>query len=95
MAGYISEEKLNQWLDYCISKKDNNVLDFTVNFFDEGYSLVNQILKIKNLIISNKKLEDKKKCDIIIKLMEIDQNLIKGCDEYIQFLNLGYYITNR
>lgn len=94
LAGYISLDKLINWLSDCINKKDILVFEFTREFFNEGYSLVNQMVNIKNLIISNKKLTDEEKCMIIIKLMEIDQNLIKGCDEYIQFLKLGYYITN-
>lgn len=94
LAGYISFDRLRNWLSDCINKKDVLVFEFTQGFFNEGYSLVNQMVNIKNLIISNKKLTDEGKCMIIIKLMEIDQNLIKGCDEYIQFLKLGYYITN-
>ena len=94
LAGYISLDSLINWLSNCINKKDILVFEFTQEFFNEGYSLVNQMVNIKNLIISNKKLTDEEKCMIIIKLMEIDQNLIKGCDEYIQFLKLGYYITN-
>jgi len=94
LAGYISLDRLINWLSDCINKKDVLVFEFTQEFFNEGYSLVNQMVNIKNLIISNKKLTDEEKCMIIIKLMEIDQNLIKGCDEYIQFLKLGYYITN-
>ena len=33
-----------------------------------------------------------KKAKIISKLVEVDQNLILGCDEYIQFMLLAYYI---
>lgn len=94
LAGYISLDKLIKWLSDCINKKEESVFKFTQTFFNEGYSLVNQMVTIKNLIISNKELNDEEKCMLIIKLMEIDQNLIKGCDEYIQFLKLGYYITN-
>lgn len=94
LAGYISIDRLNDWLHNCINKKESLVFEFTQEFFCEGYSLVNQIVNIKNLIITNKKLSDEQKCMIIIKLMEIDQNLIKGCDEYIQLLKLGYYISN-
>tara|TARA_B110000879_G_C11168096_1_gene512279 strand:- start:1047 stop:2006 length:960 start_codon:yes stop_codon:yes gene_type:complete len=94
LAGYINITKLENWLQKCINKEDKIIFEFTNKFFNDGYSLVNQIINIKNLIITNKELNDKKKCIIIIKLMEIDQNLIKGCDEYIQFLKLGYYIAN-
>lgn len=94
LAGYIDNDKLKEWLKNCIKLNDIIVIKFTEKFFNDGYSLVNQIINIKNLILSNRSLSDKNKSEIIIKLMEIDQNLIKGCDEYIQFLHLGYYITN-
>ena len=94
LAGFISYNRLQKWINYCILKKDKKIKKNINIFFNEGYSLVNQIIILKNLIISNNILDDNKKCNIIIKLMEIDQNLIKGCDEYIQFLNFGYYIAN-
>jgi hypothetical protein len=37
-------------------------------------------------------LESSKKANILCKIVEIDQNLIKGCDEYIQFMKLVYHI---
>ena len=94
LAGFISLDRLENWLNNCINKKEADVFEFTQTFFDEGYSLVNQIINIKNMILKSKLISDENKCMIIIKLMDIDQNLIKGCDEYIQFLKLGYYISN-
>lgn len=94
LAGFISLDRLENWLNNCINKKESDVFEFTQTFFDEGYSLVNQIINIKNMILKSKLISDENKCMIIIKLMDIDQNLIKGCDEYIQFLKLGYYISN-
>lgn len=58
-----------------------------------GYSLVNQIILFHDYII-NSNLSNDKKSKIIIKLSDIDQNLIKGCDEFIQFIRLAYYIVN-
>lgn len=94
IAGYIPEYKLIEWIDLCIMKDDINIINKTIELFNEGYSLVNQIKILKDLLINHKKINDKNKINIIIKLMEIDQNLLKGCDEYIQFINLGFYISN-
>ncbi len=94
LAGYIETKRLKNWLNYCLEKNDIEIINFTEMFFNEGYSLVNQIIRIKNLIISTKKISDQIKCEIIIKLMDIDQNLIKGCDEYIQFMHLGFHIAH-
>ena len=69
-----------------------NFFDRTINnLFLEGYSMVNQIIQFHNYII-NSKLNSDKKSDIVCKIAEVDQNLIKGCDEYIQFMKLVYHI---
>tara|TARA_B100000768_G_C11282305_1_gene379368 strand:+ start:841 stop:1827 length:987 start_codon:yes stop_codon:yes gene_type:complete len=96
IAGFINIDILKEWLDDCINctTNDNIIIEKIDMFFNNGYSMVNQMTNIKNLVLQSKNLSDYLKGEIIIKLMEIDQNLIKGCDEYIQFLNLGYYIAN-
>jgi hypothetical protein len=38
-------------------------------------------------------LDDSQKSLIINKITDVDQSLIKGCDEYIQFMRLVYYIV--
>lgn len=92
ISGIIPKKKLKEFLTIC-KNNDNKKLDEIINeFFINGYSLVNQILPIHDLIIKDKDFKSHIKSQIIIKLAEIDQYLIKGCDEYIQFLKLGYYI---
>ena len=63
-----------------------------MKFFNEGYSLVNQIQTLHNRIISSKNYNGSQKSKILNKLVEIDQNLIKGCDEYIQFMRFAYFL---
>jgi replication factor C subunit 2/4 len=58
-----------------------------------GYSLVNQILLFHDFIIDSK-LSSECKSNIILKIADVDQNLIKGCDEYIQFIRLVYHIIS-
>mgnify|MGYP005647365601 FL=1 len=63
-----------------------------MKFFNEGYSLVNQIQTLHNRIISSQNYNSSHKSKILSKLVEIDQNLIKGCDEYIQFMRFAYFL---
>jgi replication factor C subunit 2/4 len=79
-------ENINNKNFYAINKNIENII---LN----GYSLVNQIILFHDYII-NANLTNEQKSQIIIKLTDIDQNLIKGCDEFIQFIRLVYYIIN-
>jgi replication factor C subunit 2/4 len=91
MSGIIPNNKFNELID-SIFKKDIKNVDFLINnIFLEGYSLVNQINIFHNFII-NLELQSDKKANILCKLAEIDQNLIKGCDEYIQLMKFAYHI---
>ena len=53
--------------------------------------MVNQVIAFHNYIIESG-LTSEQKSNILCKLADIDQNLIKGCDEYIQFMKLAYHI---
>ena len=59
----------------------------------DGYSLVNQIILFHDYIVASD-LNNEQKSKIILKIADVDQNLIKVCDEYIQFIRLVYYIVN-
>lgn len=75
-----------------IYSKDMNRVDIIVNeIYLSGYSIVNQLLSIHNRILESK-LPSQKKATIICEIANIDQNIIKGCDEYIQFMKLVYSI---
>ena len=91
MSGIISNNKFNQLIQ-TILRKDYKTTDILINsLFLEGYSLVNQIILFHNYII-NSDLDSDKKSNILCKISDIDQNLIKGCDEFIQFMRLSYHI---
>ncbi len=91
MSGIIPSEKFNKLMNYIFTKDIHNV-DLTINgLFLEGYSMVNQIISFHNYIV-NSKLSSNVKSNILCKIADIDQNLIKGCDEYIQFMKLAYHI---
>ena len=91
MSGIIPHDKFIKLMNF-VMKKDINTVDTIINnLFLEGYSMVNQIITFHDYII-NLNLPSDKKSNILCKLADIDQNLIKGCDEYIQFMKLVYHI---
>ncbi len=92
-SGLIPENEFNKLFNFIINKDLDNVTKIVNQLHIEGYSIVNQILLFHNFIIKSN-LTDKQKSNIIYKLSEVDQNLIKGCDEYIQFIRLVYYIVS-
>lgn len=92
ISGIVDENKLKKFLTDCIECKETEALDFINYVYNSGYSLVNQIYSLHNMVIESKKIPSDIKSDIIIMLGNIDQNLIKGCDELIQLYRLTYYI---
>lgn len=91
ISGVIPTNEFNKLMDY-IFKQDILNVDLLINKIHlDGYSLVNQIMVFHNHIIKSD-INSKKKSQILCKLAEIDQSLIKGCDEYIQFIKLVYFI---
>ena len=61
---------------------------------DKDVYIRNLDRRLDNVWSEIHKLSDKNKALIIQKLTDIDQYLIKGCDEYIQYYNLIYFIIN-
>ena len=91
LSGRINEDTFN---DIIINIQNKNIqkINELINYiYNQGYSLVNQILLFHNYIL-NSNLSSKQKSLAIIKIGEIDQLLLKGCDEYIQYMNLIYYL---
>ena len=94
ISGVISLDKLSEFIQNCINKDEEKVLQFIEYFYYSGYSLVNQIYSIHNILIKTK-ITDEVKCKIILMLIDIDQNLIKGSDELIQINKLAYFIMSQ
>lgn len=94
ISGIIDKNKLKQFINICIDKKEEEVIEFINYIFYSGYSVVNQILPFHDLVLNSNKLSSIQKSSIIITLGNIDQNLIKGCDEYIQLYRLAYFIMS-
>ena len=94
ISGIISEDRLKLLLDYSKKLDYENAEKLLINFYNEGYSLVNQINSLHNLVVKDNELTSDDKSKIIKKLTNIHQNLIKGCDELINYYNIIYYIMS-
>jgi replication factor C subunit 2/4 len=94
VSGILPDHLFNSLIDSIFNKNINQATEIVNTINLQGYSLVNQILLIHDYIINNTNLNTQQKSNIILKISDIDQNLIKGCDEYIQFIRLIYYIIS-
>ena len=91
--GIMPKNIFNELFTNIFNKNLENIDDIINKIYLDGYSLVNQIITIHDYII-NSNLDDKTKSNIIDKISDIDQSLIKGCDEYIQFIRLVYFMVS-
>jgi replication factor C subunit 2/4 len=92
-SGVMPIEIFNELIIY-IRNKDLVQVEKIINkLYIDNYSIVNQITLFHDYII-NSDLSSEQKTKIINKITDIDQNLIKGCDEYIQMIRLIYYIIS-
>lgn len=94
ISGIVDEKKLNKFINDCINNKEVDAIQFINYVYNSGYSLVNQILALHNLVLESNKLNSEEKSQVIITLANIDQNLIKGCDEITQMYKLAYFIMH-
>jgi replication factor C subunit 2/4 len=92
ISGIIPQEQLSTFIEKCIDQDINSVETIINEFYNNAFSLTIQLNYIINLIIQNTRLSTKNKSLIIEKICTIDQHLLNGCDEYIQFLKLAYNI---
>ena len=91
ISGYVPTNKLNKLMDFVMIKDIKNVNLYINELIGGGYSLVNQIILLHDYFVASNISSDKKS-KILFKLAEIDHCLIKGCDEYIMFMKLVYFI---
>jgi replication factor C subunit 2/4 len=93
ISGIIPTDKFNLLMENIFNKNMTFVDSYIKQLYYDGYSLVNQILLFHDYIVQSN-LSSITKAKICYKIVEIDQNLIKGSDEFIQFMNLSYYIMS-
>ena len=92
LSGFIPQELLNDFIEKCINKDINTVNSYIKYFYNSSYSLTNQIHILTIIILNNNNITDNQKSQIVLHLLEIDKNLLNGCDEYIQYFILAYFI---
>jgi replication factor C subunit 2/4 len=93
VSGILPSKVFNNIIISIFNKDLKNIDRLVKNILLEGYSLVNQITLFHDFFI-NSELSNIQKAKILLKISDIDQNLIKGCDEFIQFIRLVYYIVS-
>ena len=91
ISGEIPDKLFQELFKYIHTKNIKKVNKIINDIYSNGYSIINQIDLFHKYIIESK-LSDNQKSLLSDKLVEIDQNIIKEGDEYIQYLNLIYYI---
>jgi len=94
ISGIIPHNKLIKLVNYAVNKKAKKVDKTVSEFIRNGYSLVNQVIVLSDIIMNSDAFTSEQKSKISIMITNIDNNLIKGCDEYIQFMRLFYYIMS-
>jgi len=90
ISGVIAKDTFDILIDAIINKNSQLIDEIINEIVNNGYSLVNQILHFDTFIKNNKSFSSKIKSLLSIKLTEIDNNLLKGGDEYIEFMRLAY-----
>jgi replication factor C subunit 2/4 len=93
-SGMIENKTLVSFIEDCIKGNMDNVNKMIDMFYNESYSLTIQISTIINYIINKPKMKDNHKALICDLLLSIDNYLLNGCDESIQYNRLAYGINN-
>jgi len=91
--GIIPKNTFDDLFKYIYDKDIINVDKLINKIYLDGYSIINQIVLFHDYIIESD-LKCSQKSQIINKITDIDQSLIKGCDEFIQLMRLIYFIIN-
>jgi replication factor C subunit 2/4 len=94
ISGILPNDLFNHIIYLIENKKEKELSLYIKNIHNLGYSLVNQILLFNNYILNNQILNDLQKSNLFYILCDIDQALIKGCDEYILYMKLIYSLLN-
>ena len=90
ISGIISYDLLEKFFDVCYKgdmKEADKMID---SFYKNSFSLTLIIPYLLNIIIKHKKINDKTKSLMVQKILSIDNYLLNGCDELIQYNRLAY-----
>ena len=92
ISGIAPKKYIKTLLNKCIEGNEVEVNKYINFLFNQSYSLTNQLNIILDIIINIKSLNDFQKSEVVKIITEVDQRLIKGCDELIQYYRLAYFI---
>lgn len=88
----IINKKLFNIIFVNIKNKNIKNINLLINYlYNNGYTLIKQLDLFFNYYLKLK-IEDDKKYKLILKLCDIEQNLLNNCNEYTQYINLFYYM---
>jgi replication factor C subunit 2/4 len=94
ISGIIPNDMLVDFINTCINQNMKKADEMIKYFYTNSYSLTIAIPYLLNIIINHNKLNDNIKSLIVQKLLSIDNYLINGCDENIQYNRLAYSIMH-
>lgn len=92
ISGIIPYDILLNFINNCIDKNNKDVENNIQFFINNAYSLTIQLYHIIEIINKHKILTTKMKSLIVENIISIDNHLLNGCDEYIQYTRLAYNI---
>jgi replication factor C subunit 2/4 len=89
MCKYISDSQINKYIELIIKDKStSNIINVTNDIFNNGYIINSIIIKIICYLVSNTKISDKSKSQLLFEMSTIEKNINDGADEYIQLLKI-------
>jgi replication factor C subunit 2/4 len=94
ISGIVPINIISDFIETCINKDITKVDNIIENFYRESYSLTIMIPYILDIIVNHKKLTDDVKSNLVQKILSIDNFLLNGCDENIQYNRLAYSIIH-
>lgn len=90
ISGIIPINLIQDFIEVCLNN-DMSKSEYYINLFlKESYSLTIMIPYILDIIIKNTKINDNIKSILIQKILSIDNYLVSGCNETIQYNRLAY-----
>jgi replication factor C subunit 2/4 len=92
ISGIIPINIMDEFINHCIEQNIPKVDNIIKYFHSNAYSLTIQLNHIIDRIVVHKQLTTIQKSHIIENIVSIDNNLLNGCDEFIQYIRLGYNI---
>lgn len=92
ISGIIRKETVESFWNLCLNGTTTVIRNIALDIKRNGYSVRHFLTHINNLVISSN-MTDKQKADILLEICKSDRRLIEGSNEYVQILNILFYIN--